>query len=513
MSDPSHPSSRLRLAMPTMGDPRKQRSIPMVLKAAKVRALAVLALAARPAGAESACGGWLNVSGAGEGSSYASGHGGDVMGHKLTMKHNSGFSITTSCKYDWDPRSFKLFRLLGRTLTYTVDLSKVGCACNLALYLVPLPARGPSGSPSRGTCSYVSYYCDANAACGNWCPELDVMQANKYVFAATPHKCDAPSSNGHYSHCDREGCGQNTNTMGVMDYGPGKLYTIDTTRPFDVHTDFYGSGELAAGAAFTGMQTRLVQGSNQLVLDHSSCRSYLPNLAGSMAAGMSLRIAYWGDDPDKMSWLDNPPCRSGKSCGGSNAGDAVISYIKVSSHPAGQWQAPTTHHPVAAHLTKEQSEGPRDLEQEAFSLTALRARVEGLTSQAVSRVRAMNATKLAIFTVGASALFCIPGFLAICGYVMKRQQQQARLQQQRQLSVPMRSPQHAFTLAQMQAQVHPARHERSSLTNFFGCCCRRELSYGPVGPYGPYYAETGDWGCQSMPTPRPQTRMPNAQPW
>jgi hypothetical protein len=48
-----------------------------------------------------------------------------------------------------------------------------------------------------------------------------------------------------------------------------------------------------------------------------------------MAAGMSLRITYWGDSAETMAWLDGPPC--GQQACSATAGKASISNISVKS--------------------------------------------------------------------------------------------------------------------------------------------------------------------------------------
>mmetsp|Transcript_83142 Transcript_83142/g.268986 ORF Transcript_83142/g.268986 Transcript_83142/m.268986 type:complete len:663 (-) Transcript_83142:494-2482(-) len=263
------------------------------------------------------------------GASFVSGEGGSVSGDRLELSHNSGFSITTTCEDHWDPNSFTLFELLGKTLSFTVDLSRVGCGCNLALYLINGPAKDEAGNPSLGTCPWSPYYCDANKVCGQWCPEIDIMEGNSHAFASTPHKCDTPTSAGHYSNCDRNGCAQNTRNLGSHAYGPGANHKIDTSQPFHVHTSFHGTVQAGgAGPGFTGMTTRLQQGGSEVVLDHSNCGSYLRALTAPMMEGMAMRITYWGSDASTMSWLDQPPCGETR-CSGRNAGDAAISNITI----------------------------------------------------------------------------------------------------------------------------------------------------------------------------------------
>mmetsp|Transcript_107915 Transcript_107915/g.315523 ORF Transcript_107915/g.315523 Transcript_107915/m.315523 type:complete len:675 (-) Transcript_107915:15-2039(-) len=291
----------------------------------------LLATSARWAGAAS-CTGEIDIDGLG--SSYLMGDRGSLADSRLTLRHNSGFSVTKTCQStkDWDPFSFTPFQLLGKTLSFTVDLSRVGCGCNVALYLVQSLPRDITGEPGKGSCAWSPYYCDANKVCNQFCPELDIMEANNHVFVATAHRCDKPSPAGHYAGCDPDGCRRNTHKMGGDAYGPGAKYKIDTSRPFEVRAMFHGSGPKQGdiGASFTGMTIRLLQGGNEVVLDFSGCRQYLGELASVMAQGMTMRLTYWGGAASTMEWLDRPPCGE-EACAGSNAGDAVISDIRVTS--------------------------------------------------------------------------------------------------------------------------------------------------------------------------------------
>ena len=63
---------------------------------------------------------------------------------------------------------------------------------------------------------------------------MDIMEANQYAFAITPHKCDKPS-NKHYQNCDKGGCGYHIWSVDSNAYGPGKK--IDTNKPFTVLTE------------------------------------------------------------------------------------------------------------------------------------------------------------------------------------------------------------------------------------------------------------------------------------
>jgi hypothetical protein len=85
--------------------------------------------------------------------------------------------------------------LLGRQLSYTVDLSSVGCSCNAALYFVSMPGHNASGNPdptaggdyycggartpAPDRCRSLTAECDCSRAANagkragnNYCPEM-----------------------------------------------------------------------------------------------------------------------------------------------------------------------------------------------------------------------------------------------------------------------------------------------------------------------------------------------------
>mmetsp|Transcript_98405 Transcript_98405/g.195128 ORF Transcript_98405/g.195128 Transcript_98405/m.195128 type:complete len:593 (-) Transcript_98405:104-1882(-) len=260
------------------------------------------------------------------GNAYAAGNGGRVTPRGLLLGHNSGYSIMSACRERFDADSFAVFKLIGRKFSYTVDISRVGCACNLAVYLIAQPARGRNGYPNPGPQG--DYYCDANKVQGQWCPEIDIMEANRHVFAATPHMCDTPNSRGHYSNCDRSGMGQNTRDKPGV-YGYGSEFTINTYKPFIVTTEFVTED----GYHLSGMRTVLSQEDREVELGHSNTDStYLGHLSKVLADGMTMRITYWGKKAKTMSWLDMPPCERVR-CEGDRAGVTAISNLAVQGTP------------------------------------------------------------------------------------------------------------------------------------------------------------------------------------
>merc|ERR1719203_1437846 len=214
------------------------------------------------------------------------GEGGSIDGDQLTVSHGSGFTLFSAFEGEWRAESITELKLLGKSISFTVDLGQVGCACNLAFYLISSPTRDWNGQLSAGTDrdGQPPYYCDANDVGGQWCPEVDIMEANTHAFQATPHKCDVPT-NGRYTNCDRGGCSQNTRDKRNA-FGPGSSFTINTQETFEVRTEFP-----AESGVLKGMTTKLRQAGQEVVLDHSSCQAeYMAQLSNAMAAGMSLRI-------------------------------------------------------------------------------------------------------------------------------------------------------------------------------------------------------------------------------
>ena len=124
-----------------------------------------------------------------------------------------------------DPDQYFKPRLLGGYVEYDVDLSQQECNCIAALYAVSMPGKEADGS-YHYTDDFA--YCDANQVGGLWCPEFDLMEANKKSWAAIAHKCDAPNIFGHYSTCDTSGqCGVSV-VKDHYSFGNGPTFTINT---------------------------------------------------------------------------------------------------------------------------------------------------------------------------------------------------------------------------------------------------------------------------------------------
>ena len=158
--------------------------------------------------------------------------------------------------------------LLGGSIEFDVDLTRSGCGCLTALYAIVMPASQNYDDPFQ--------YCDGANVGGHGCPEFDVMEANKYAFRSTAHKC---TDNGNsFSGCDRNGqCSTDVILEQAGRFGPGVSYEIDTNSVFHVKQDFHQTD-----GAFTGYTTTLSQGQNSVVLSSTGCSDYLGNMSRDM---------------------------------------------------------------------------------------------------------------------------------------------------------------------------------------------------------------------------------------
>jgi len=235
-----------------------------------------------------------------------------VSGSSLTLNHGPRVYLGKSCDQSMNGDMFWNPNLMGRNVSYDVDLGAVGCACNAALYLVSMPARDNSGNAIPTKCG--DYYCDANYVCDVGCPEIDIQEANNHAWATTPHKCDG--SGPTYSNCDGGGCGRK---FDINQFGPGK--NIDTNQKFNLRVSFAGSG-----THLDHMLTTISQNGKSLSVRHDDCGGgYLDSVGAAIAKGMTFTISNWGGSSGGMSWLDIPPC-GGENC---NNGAARFSNLVI----------------------------------------------------------------------------------------------------------------------------------------------------------------------------------------
>lgn len=166
-----------------------------------------------------------------------------------------------------------MFKLINKEFTIDVDVSKLPCGINGALYFVEMPANGDKGVGNNNAgAPYGTGYCDAQcphdikfikgrANVEDWdsssqhgkmgicCAEMDIWEANSMATAYTLHPCNVDEGskvcedkvtcgddeNRFKGMCDKDGCDWNPYRTGVTDFF-GKGMTVDTSRPFTVVT-------------------------------------------------------------------------------------------------------------------------------------------------------------------------------------------------------------------------------------------------------------------------------------
>eukprot|EP00930_Biecheleria_cincta_P092138 TRINITY_DN8195_c0_g2_i3.p1 TRINITY_DN8195_c0_g2~~TRINITY_DN8195_c0_g2_i3.p1 ORF type:complete len:470 (+),score=72.40 TRINITY_DN8195_c0_g2_i3:76-1410(+) len=256
--------------------------------------------------------------------------------------------------------AYKTFKLLNREFTLDVDVSKLACGMNGAVYFVEMdPLGGKGKNHNAAGAKYGTGYCDAQCALekfenseerGICCAELDIWEANRHASAYTVHPCstEGPSrcegidcgfgeGNRWSGLCDKDGCDMNPFRMlNKSFYGPGAEYVVDTTRPMTVVTQFLthdGSDEgtlseirriyLQAGKVIAHANSNVdgVEG-NSITdefcnagkaafgdFDHHQAKGGLRNMGEAMKRGMVLTLSLWDDGATQMRWLDStfPP--------------------------------------------------------------------------------------------------------------------------------------------------------------------------------------------------------------
>ncbi|KAF2472520.1 cellobiohydrolaseI [Lindgomyces ingoldianus] len=258
-----------------------------------------------------------------------------------------------------DDETFDHFKLLNAEFSFDVDVSKVPCGINGALYFSEMNAKGDANELNKAGAKYGTGYCDAqcpsqnfikgranlNGTYGACCNEMDIWEANNAATAYTPHPCNANQvfacsgtecGNGDSRYkgvCDKDGCDNNPYRMGDKRYyGVGTNYTVDTSKKLTVVTQFYTTDNTATGTlkeirrlyiqngkiiqnakvSIAGMSTEgsitdAYCASNKKVLggtDHFTQLGGLKTMGDALGRGMVLALSIWDDSGSYMGWLD-----------------------------------------------------------------------------------------------------------------------------------------------------------------------------------------------------------------
>jgi len=196
---------------------------------------------------------------------------------------------------EYDNTQYVAFKLLGKRLRYTVNLTGALCGCNAALYLTSLKQND-----NVSECS--DYYCDANSVCGVRCAEIDIQEANQHGWHSTLHVAADGAGAAHgYG-------GGGPGWSGPRDwteaqYGPGGE-CIDTDKPFQVEAAFPTDG----GGNLVSMDMELSQEGSSCPLKVSIAKytykdtDTMAEITAALEEGMAPIISYWKSAD--MLWLD-----------------------------------------------------------------------------------------------------------------------------------------------------------------------------------------------------------------
>ncbi|KAH9897786.1 cellobiohydrolaseI [Cubamyces lactineus] len=228
-----------------------------------------------------------------DGADYAGTYGITTSGNQLSLKFVTHGPYSTNIGsrvylMDTSDQKYQIFNLKNQEFTFDVDMSKLPCGLNGALYFVEMDADGGvSRFPNnKAGAKYGTGYCDTqcphdikfingeanilgwapspsdpNAGTGQYgtcCNEMDVWEANSMGAAVTPHVCsvqgqtrcsgnDCGDGDNRYGGiCDKDGCDFNSWRMGDQTFlGPGK--TVNTNSKFTVVTQFLTNNNQTSG--------------------------------------------------------------------------------------------------------------------------------------------------------------------------------------------------------------------------------------------------------------------------
>ncbi|CAL4189796.1 unnamed protein product, partial [Meganyctiphanes norvegica] len=308
---------------------------------------------------------------------------GDDSGMELVFVTEGPYSTNIGSRVyllDTDDTNYRMFTLKNREFTMDVDVSGIGCGLNGAVYFVEMDRDGGLSEFDGNKCgsNYGTGYCDAQcphdmkwisgeANCEDWqgadndansgtghygacCFEMDIWEANNMANSFTPHDCaltgyyrcegtecgDNDSDERYDGVCDKDGCDWAVYRLGHQEfYGPGSEYTLDSTQPFTIVTQFITSDGTDSGD-LVEVKRKYVQ--NGQVIDNPAAnlpeggisafdsvtdeychdikeyfgdvqdfalKGGLKDMGDALDRGVVLTLSLWDDHFAYMLWLDS----------------------------------------------------------------------------------------------------------------------------------------------------------------------------------------------------------------
>jgi len=269
---------------------------------------------------------------------------------------------------DSNRHGYDLIKLTGQEFAFDVDVSKLPCGMNGALYFSEMDRYGGKSSLNKGGAKYGNGYCDAQCFTfpfidgvgniegkGACCPELDIWEANSRATSLAPHPCNVTGPYqctgdecAHEGVCDEWGCVMNPYLNGHKDfYGRGP-FGVDTTKPFTVVTQFPADNQ----GKLQSIHRLYVQNGKVIeepvhnkaglpainYMEDNYCKATggadeflrlggMEEMGDAMSRGMVLAFSIWWDQGGFMQWLDGSSSGGGP-CNATEGNPEVIKQIQ-----------------------------------------------------------------------------------------------------------------------------------------------------------------------------------------
>jgi len=289
-----------------------------------------------------------------------------------------GTNVGSRLYYLESDSKYKMWKLVNKEFTFTVDNSNLDCGLNGALYFVEMDPDGGMSKYPTNKCGakYGTGYCDAqcphdmkwingeanvkdwkpsdndpNSGTGHYgtcCDEMDIWESNKQATAYTPHTCDGTGQQRcegtqcgdidtherYQGICDKDGCDLNPFRMGNKTfYGAGSQFTVDSSKPHTVVTQFISSDGTDNGdlveikrifiqdgvkhpeamtnldglSKYNSLTDKTCAEQKQLMGDKNDFQKHggMKGMGASLKRGVVLVMSLWDDHYARMLWLDS----------------------------------------------------------------------------------------------------------------------------------------------------------------------------------------------------------------
>ncbi|KAK8048977.1 endoglucanase EG-1 [Apiospora phragmitis] len=267
---------------------------------------------------------------------------------------------------DETEQAYEMTKFAGGEYAFDVDVSKLPCGMNGALYLSEMEAAGGKSDLNPGGAYWGTGYCDAqcyvtpfqNGIVRQRRGQGRLLQRDGHLGGQLARHADraahvqpdgpVPVRGGRVPGrgvCDKNGCGWNNYRLDQPAYyGRGGDFTVDTTRPFTVVTQF------PAGADGQLLEIeRLYVQDGVVIKSETVAKAGTPavdsitdefcaatgaarfadlgalrGMGDAMARGMVLAMSIWWDAEGAMVWLDGSQDGAGPCSRDEDKPDAIL---------------------------------------------------------------------------------------------------------------------------------------------------------------------------------------------